>query len=383
MRSRKAVLACALLGVAPRSVIPAQAAAEAAWKVTGSYYNLYTRSRTVLPPVQGFVLDLNRLRLELEGKPITRLSVEMQYDNELLVGNYLKTTQFAATDSRVETSFDWQREYAVKPELIARHGLYRAILTWSGKSTDVAVGRQRIPLGTGFFWSPMDLLNPIDPTRLDRDYRVGADAVLVEEKLGALGRISGMYAPPTGRMKSVGAAYLHGNIRGSDYSLLVGRFRGAEALGANVNSSVGGLGLRGELTLTRPDSGVRYGRVLVAADYGFENTVNVTGEVYYNGRGASDPARYSVSELLAGRELSLARWYGGVATTYQLTPLVKLAGYIVLNADDGSAVLWPRVEWSAGTNLDLAAGIQRFSGGRGSEYGRLTNLIHVEVKAFF
>ena len=382
MRWPSAVLSGVMCGVGACGA-GSQAPTDAAWKVTGSYYNLYTRSRTTLPPTQRFVLDFNRLRLELEGKPVTSIAVHVQYDNELLLGNYLKTTQFALTDDRGETSFDWQRAYAVRPELIARHGLYRATLTWSGKTTDVTVGRQRIALGTGFFWSPMDLLNPIDPTRLDRNYRVGADAVLVDEKLGALGRISGMYAPSTTRMKSVGAAYLHGNLRGSDFSLLAGRFRGVDALGANVSSSVGGLGVRGELTLTRPDSGVRYGRVVVAADYGFANSVNVTAELYYNGRGRSDPSRYDISELLAGRELNLARWYAGAATTYQVGPLVKVAGYVVVNTDDGSVVLWPRVEWSARTNLDLTAGIQRFAGGKRSEYGRLNTLVHLEVKAFF
>lgn len=354
-----------------------------AWKLSGSYLNLYTQSRTVVPPVRRFALDLNRLRLRLEGKPVESIAIDVQYDNEVLVGNYLKTAQYALTRSRVETSFDLQREYMTRDELVARHQLYRALVTWSGKSTDVKVGRQRIALGTGFFWSPMDLLNPIDPTRLERDYRVGADAVLVEQKLGALGRVSGMYVPSTDRLKSVGAGYVHGNVRGTDYSVLIGSFRGDDALGVNFSSSVSGLGLRGEFTATRPDSGARYARAVLGADYGFANSLSVTVEAYYNGRGASDPARYDLNALLAGRALNLGRWYGGVLISYEVTPLVKVGAYGVWNAGDDSLVLWPRLEWSAKSNVDLIAGFQQFTGNSRSEYGRLSNLVHFEARWFF
>ena len=138
-----------------------------------------------------------------------------------------------------------------------------------GASTDVKVGRQRVALGTGQFWSPLDLLNPIDPTRLERDYRSGVDAVLVEQKLGALARVDGVYAPATGSVKSVAAGYLHGNARGTDYSVLVGSFRGDDAVGADFSTSRGGVGIRGEATLTRPTLGSRYARALLGADYGF------------------------------------------------------------------------------------------------------------------
>lgn len=356
---------------------------DSTWKVSGYVLSLYTRSTTIVPPRQDFALDLTRLRLKIEGKPTRRLGVEVQYDNEVLLGSYLKTAQYNLTKDRAETTFDLQRDYATRGEVVARHGLYRAMVTWSGTSTDVKVGRQRIPLGTGFFWSPMDLLNPIDPTRLERDYRAGADAVLVEEKLGAVGRVSGMFTPANERSRSVAAGYLHGNLRGTDYSVLAGRFRGDDVLGADFSTARGGLGIRSEATLTRASGGARFGRGLLGADYGFANSVNVTAEAYYNGRGAANPARYDFASVLAGRALNVARFYGAVAVSYELTPLVKVGGYGVVNFDDGSSLLWPRIEWSARANLDIVGGVQRFGGGRETEYGRASNLLHGEVRWFF
>ena len=376
-------LACAAVSLLAGESVRAQAARDSAWRITGSYLNLLTRSRTVVPPAESYALDLNRLRLRLEATAAGSIGLDVQYDSELLLGDYLATPQYALTRGMVTTSLDLEREYLVRRELVARHGLYRAVMTWSPASTDVKVGRQRIPLGTGFFWSPMDLLNPIDPTRVEREYRTGADAVVVEQKLGALGRLTGIYVPHTSRLAAVGAAYAHGNLRGADYSVLAGDFRGDAVLGADISTSRGGLGLRGEATTTRSAAGQRYARVLVGADYGFTNTVRLTGEAYHNGRGATDPARYDVAGVLSGRVLSVARWYAGGSASYEVTPLVKVGAYGVVNASDGSTVLWPRLEWSVRPNLDLAGGVQLFAGARRSEYGRLDALLHSEARWYF
>lgn len=369
---------------ASRAGVAQSADVPAPWRFSGSYLNLYSRSRTVIPPTQRFALDLNRFRLKLEGEPIKGLRVELQEDQELLTGSYLGTPQYALIKDRPSTtSFDLDHDYVANDHVIARHRLYRATLLWSVASTDVKIGRQRVALGTGQFWSPLDLLNPIDPTRLERDYRAGVDAVLVERKLGALARVEGVYAPATASVKSVAAGYVHGNARGTDYSLLLGRFRGDDAIGGDLSSARGGLGIRGEATLTRPMTGSRYARVLLGADYGFVNTLNVTAEVYYNGQGASAPARYDYAALFSGRAINLARRYGAVAASYDLTPLVKITGFGVLNADDRSGVIWPRFQYSAAADFDVAAGLQRFFGSPMSEYGRLSNVLHAEARWFF
>ena len=362
----------------------ARAAAPPPWKLSGSYLNLYSRSRTVVPTAQDFTLDLNRLRLRLEGEPVRHVALDVQSDAEVLVGSYLRTPQYALFNDRAPTtSLDLDHDVVTRGDLVARHRIYRATVSWSGLTADVRVGRQRVALGTGQFWSPLDLLNPIDPTRLERDYRTGVDAVTIEQKLGAVARLDGVYAPATSRTRSTVAGYAHGNLRGADYSVLAGKFRGDRAIGADFAGSRGGLGIRGEMTATRPMTGPRYARALLGADYGFANTLSVTAELYFNGQGASDPARYDLTALVAGRTLNVARRYAATAVSYQVTPLLKAAAYAVLNADDRSGVLWPRLEYSATDNLAIAAGLQRFSGGSRTEYGRFSNLLHAEVRWFF
>ena len=384
MRARRLGVTWMAVMVTALRVAGAQGSERPAWALTGTLYNLYSDSRTVIPPAQEFNVDLTRVRLKQAGQPMAHLGLDVQYDNELLLGNYLSTAQYALLSRRpAVTSFDLSHEYVARGNIVARHQLYRATLAWTGSVTDVRVGRQRVALGTGQFWSPLDLLNPLDPTRLERDYRTGVDAVVVERKLGAVSRVQGMFAPGTMRVRATAGAYLHGNVRGADFSVLAGRFRGDDAIGVDFSSARGGLGLRGEATVTRPSVGARYARALVGADYGFANTLNLTAELYVNGQGASDRARYDYAALTSGRTLNLGRHYGAVAASYQVTPLVKTALYGVANVGDRSGVLWPRIEYSASSNLDLVLGLQRFHGSETSEYGRLSNLLHGELRWFF
>ena len=373
--------ACALLWL-----VPLRAASQdtQAWKLSGYYLNLLTRSTTVFPERERYVLDLNRLRLRLDGKPFSAVSLQVQYDNEALLVSYLSTGQFALNKDRVpDASLDLERSYVDRSSMLIRHRVYRATMTWSGKDTDLIIGRQRIAWGTGRFWSPLDVLNPFDAARIEREERPGVDALLVDRKLGPLGKLDGVFAPATDRAPAAIAAYIHGNARGTDYSVLVGKLRNERLVGADLSGRVGGLGIRAEATGSRPDTGRRFIRVLLGADYGFANTLTVTGELYFNGQGSADRTRYDFANLFEGRIRSLARRYGAVAASYEVTPLLEVFFYGILNGDDRSRVLWPGLEYSATSDLAITAGIQSFSGAAGSEYGRFQDVVHLQAKWFF
>lgn len=357
---------------------------EPSWRLSGYVLNLLTRSTTVFPAGDRYVLDLNRLRLKVAGRPLDAARIDLQYDNEVLLGSYVHTRQFALSANRVSpTSLDLERTYATGPNVAGRHRLYRATLTWSGGENNITVGRQRIAWGSGRFWSPLDILNPFDAARVEREEREGIDAVLLDRDIGALGNVSGVVAPRTAGSRAVLAGYVHWNANGTDYSALVGTVRGEDVIGADFSGQIGGLGIRGEATSTQPDSGRRFMRLLLGADYGFANTLTVTGEVYFNGQGSSRRTSYDFTGLFEGRIRNVARRYGAIALSYEITQLVRLLAYGLVNLDDGSRLVWPGVEYSLVRNVDLAAGMQSFSGSLGSEYGRLPDVLHFQGKWFF
>ncbi|WP_136415812.1 hypothetical protein [Herbaspirillum sp. ST 5-3] len=353
-------------------------------KLSGYYKNLLQNSVTIVPTEQAYTLDLNRLRLELKGQIHPALSVDVQYDNEILLGSYLRSAQFGLQKDLRPAQY-WQAEsnYIDSPDVYGRHRLYRAFATLAVDDTDVRVGRQRIAWGTGRFWSPLDILNPISPIQLEREERPGADAILIEHKLGEVSRVSAVYAAQRPGASGSGALYWHANRTGVDFSIVAGRFRGDRLLGADFATQIGNAGLRGELTVTSPSGARHYRRALVGVDYAFANTLTISGEIYYNGAGASDPSAYDFESLLAGRIQNVGQRYAGVFASYEITPLLKTTNYFVANLHDGSRYFAPGLTYSLRTNIDWTIGVQRFSGSASSEYGHFNNVYYSQLQWFF
>jgi hypothetical protein len=248
---------------------------------------------------------------------------------------------------------------------------------------DVKLGRQRIAWGTGRFWSPLDILNPVDPVALEREERPGVDAALVEAKLGPLARLSAVYAPAPDRGSPSRALQWHGNAAGVDASLVIGRLLGTELVGVDLASQIGAAGVRAEAARLRSPAGPSLARVLLGVDYAFPNGLTLAGELYYNGGGARDPRAYDLAGQRAGRVTSLATRYSGLYAAYEITPLLKWVTYAVLNADDRSRAVDTRLVWSWRDDLELTLGAQRFAGSPASEYGRLSDGAFAALKWFF
>ena len=351
---------------------------------SGYYKNLLIKSDTVFPGKEPYTLDLNRLRLELKGKVSEAIALDIQYDNEVLLGSYLHTAQFQMQKDQMPDQY-WkgQANYAETNSYYGQHRLYRGSITASSGETDVRIGRQRIAWGTGRFWSPLDILNPFSPIQLEREERVGVDAVLVEHKLGPLSRVSAVYAPQHNRSDSSTALQWHGNAAGVDYSVVGGRFRGERVVGLDVASQIGDAGIRAELTSAQRDAAPDYSRAVAGLDYAFPNTLTLSGEFYYNGAGASDTQTYDFASLFAGRIQNLARRYVGAYAGYEITPLIKWNNYLVTNLFDHSRYFLTSLIYSIKTNLDWAVGVQFFRGGNGSEYGRFNDVYFTQLQWFF
>ncbi|MBI3284628.1 MAG: hypothetical protein HYZ65_07220 [Burkholderiales bacterium] len=349
---------------------------------SGYYKNLFLQSETVTGTVQPYVLDLNRLRLKLQATLTAAVSLEVQYDNEILFGNYLRTAQFQL-QKQVRPLQYWQSEsnYLTRETLEGRQRWYRASIAVTHGDTDLKLGRQRIAWGTGRFWSPLDIINPIAPTQLERDERPGADAVLLERKFGPLARLSLVVAPLRAPGHASTALQYHDNYKAADYSIVFGELQQDRMLGIDIATQLGRAGLRGELTYTRPKLGPGYRRSLIGIDYAFANSLTLTAEYYYNGRGAADAAAYD--GLFGGRILSLARNYAGFYAGYEITALLKWNNYAIVNLDDRSRYLSTDIVYSLRENLDWRLGLQSSGGRGGSEYGKLPPAYHTQLQWYF
>jgi len=350
---------------------------------SGHYKNMAVVSTTAVDPPERYTLDMNRLRLEWKGQLRPHLGIEVQYDNEVLAGNYVRTREFQLLARQpLLTYWDLQSDHARRGEVVARHRLRRGAVTLSEGATDIRLGRQRVAWGTGRFWSPMDLLNPVSPTALEPGEREGVDAILVEHKRSAVSRVSFIYAPVRGGGDNVLGQW-HGNAAEIDYSVTAGRVREGTVLGVDLAGQWRGAGLRAEWSLTRQSAGGMPLRMLLGWDYAFANTLTLSAELYYDGSGASDPAHYDIAALLAGRRQSLGKRYAGLYGRYEITPLLKWENWLARNLDDRSWYFSPRLTYSLRENIDLAIGAQLHGGGPSSEFGRRKNLWFAYAQWFF
>ncbi len=372
------------LGWAPTALCADTPDAGESPEFSGYYKNLLIRSRTLTDEHTRYALDVNRLRLEKQGQLTDDLSFDIQYDNEVLFGSYLGTGQFQEQKSLPTGQYwDLENTYHDSAGSFGRQRIYRGYLTWSSGATDVRLGRQRIAWGSGKFWSPLDVLNPLDPTALEREERTGLDSLLLERRLSAVSRISAVYAPQRVHGDDALAVQWHGNRAGIDFSLMAMRFMRARVVGAELTGQAGGAGLRAEFTRALPESAPAYTRVVLGVDYAFENTLALTGELYYNGAGARDRQHYDFASLFAGRIQSVALHYAGVHAAYDITPLFKLNTHLVANLDDGSRFIAPSATYSWKTNLDLTLGIQYAGGSGGSEFERFRKVFYVQLQHYF
>lgn len=360
--------------------------AHAQLELSGYYKNLFVNSRTlaIIAPQQPYNLDLNRLRLELKGNLAEETAFNVQYDNEVLLGNYLETDQFLVQkELSSDTYFDLNRTYADNTSVYARHGFYRAYLDTRVADVDIRIGRQRIAWGSALFWSPVDIINPFNPTQIEREERTGVDAVVADWDYNDLSRLSLVYAAHKSPVRNTTALRWRTNIARYDLGLTAGRFRDDTMVGIDFAGQLGPVGLRGEWTRSSSPVDGQYQRAVIGADYSFPNTLLFMVELYYNGQGKSDSSDYDFSRLLSGKIQSLARRYVGALVSYDISPLWKLENYYIRNLDDSSEFLYLRLVVSATDNIELAAGTQLFSGKNGSEYGTFKDNVTMQIQWFF
>tara|TARA_B100001105_G_scaffold240816_1_gene219710 strand:+ start:1550 stop:2707 length:1158 start_codon:yes stop_codon:yes gene_type:complete len=351
-------------------------------ELTGSLKSVFLRSRASTG--EDYALSLNRLRVEAKGDLAPGLALDLQYDNEVLLGSYLDTAEFRALKDTAQPQY-WRADanYVERGDVYGRHRLYRAAVTLTRGNVDLKLGHQRIAWGTGRFWSPLDILNPVNPLALEREERVGVDAALLEAKLGPLSRASLVVAPAPDRSSTSRGVQWHGNAGGVDASLVAGRLLGLDVVGMDLASQIGDAGIRGEAARLRPPGGSAFNRLMVGADYAFANGLTLSVELYYNGAGSRDSAGYDRAGLRSGGAAMLATRYAGLYASYEFTPLLKWVSYAVRNGDDRSRAIDSRLVWSVAPSTDLAVGVQRYDGTRGSEFVAVPDAFQLQLQWFF
>ena len=320
----------------------------------------------------------NRLRLKLSINANQWLAIHAAYDfspriqDPLLFQESIFFSSIVPRNYRI-ADFDSRIYPAVGAEVNSFalfHNLDRLNVTIKTTFGDLIVGRQAIAWGSARTINPTDVVAPFAFNELDTEERRGVDAVRLRIPLGRMDELDLGFISGHELDMRQGAFFLRGKVYvwNTDISVLLLGFGDDLLLGFDLARSIGGAGywleaayvIAGVLRNQEEEIGQNYLRFSTGFDYSFSGSVYAFLEYHFNGAGRGEPGDYdqlfTTNAYQYGSVYFMARHYiiGGV--TCQITPLIPFTGSVIVNADDGSLVLAPQVEYNLAENIYISAG---------------------------
>jgi hypothetical protein len=333
-----------------------------------------------------------RLNLDVDNGPWTFNAAwqlfalygdRVEYTRGIQQGSGLFINRLPEDDRRL---FDLTSVITDDNKFAALHRLDRLWLGYANDKTVLRVGRQVISWGNGLFFSPMDIVNPFDPTMIDTEYKAGDDMLYAQflrdsgddVQAAAVFRRNPMNGDVESDEGTVSIKY-HGVSRHAEYDLLAAVNHGDATLGIGGNRNIGGAVVRGDVVVA--DARSTTVQLVTNLSYSWIwGSRNVSGalEYYFNGFGQKD-GRYDsqslaanpdlLERLLRGELFTIGRHYLAGSLMIEMTPLWLLTPNIFLNVEDGSALVQLVTQNDLKENLVFLGSLNVPIGPRGSEYG--------------
>jgi hypothetical protein len=266
------------------------------------------------------------------------------------------------------------------------HRLDRLSATYTNDRITVRAGRQALTWGNGLVFNPMDLLNPFAPSDVIRDYKAGDDMLVLQGDYGPFSDLQLVYVPRrnpgTGNVSN-SASSVAGKAQWtaleSDWNLLFSSHYEDTVLGIGMVRYIKDAAWRTDLTYTAMDGDISdgYFSAVTNLDYswvwGGYNFYGL-GEVYYNGLGKTDPMDALrdgdlQTRITRGDLFTLGRWYATGQIQFEAHPLVNIFLSTIVNLNDPSMLLQPRITWDVLSSTRILAGLDIPVGAGGTEYG--------------
>ena len=298
------------------------------------------------------------------------------------------TSYFSGPPSDDRRLFSLTHVITEKDDRVAYHRLDRLSATYTGDRVMVRAGRQALTWGNGLVFNPADRLNPFAPADVIRDYKIGDDMVLVQGAWDLFSDLQLVYVPrrdpDTGKVRwdeSSLAGKVAWSAAGADWNLMAARHFKDNVFGVGMVRYVGDAAWRTDVTWTAVDGdfGDGYVSAVTNLDYSWvwagHNWYGLA-EVYFSGLGRHDPMDAMtdpdlLQRLERGDLFTLGRWYGAAQVQFEAHPLVNFFLSTIVNLDDPSMLVQPRIVWDVLASTRIMAGVDLPVGSAGTEYGGL------------
>ena len=352
-------------------------------EVSGQYKNLLFQTKDTLGQQQ--LTDLNRLRLTGKGG-FGRFTWEMSYDHELLYGGMVRDPQYQLYAQLPDRTYVDASAYIQRDRSLDwKHTLYRGWLQYEYEDVAVVVGRQRVAWGSGRIWHPTDRFNPVSPTALEMDQKLGVDAVNFVWRYSGFGSAQLIVAPGNSahNISRKVAGRWQDTFGEFDVAVMGGQFGDEKIVGLDLTGNLGDGG--GRVEVIRSASGVAGAYTQLSAGYDYTVTSDLFAdglylaiEYFYNGAAPDLP------DPLANRLQSVSPSLWGAQIGYDLTSLWRADFLMLADFSHRSLFYLPRVSWSMTENIDLSIFAQLIDRGDGmGEFSGSNNLYAMQMEWYF
>jgi len=345
----------------------------------GYYKNLALISKT--GDNDRYFLDLNRFRLDLSESWKETFVLKIIYDQEGLLGSFLRTNEFQRIKSfEKHDLLDLDGELVDRKDFYWHHYLYRAYLRFQSEKFNFSMGRQRIAWGTGKFWNPTDIFNPFNPIQVERDERMGVDSIDAEFFIKPMTAINLVYAPQDSSSRSKGALKFKTTYKDWDFSLLGGKSLKDKVVGGDFATTIFDGGFRGETIYYFAHPRKNYLQFILNYDYTFKNSFYFLVEYLYN----SGPlSKSEFLQLIDRGNSTLTKHLIGLNLGYDITPLFRGDLYFIYGPERNGVFIHPKLRYSLKQNIEVVGGMQWFSQRKGSEFELDQNLYFILIQYYF
>jgi len=356
-------------------------------KLSGYYKNLFTTSKTLADKKKQGISHLQRLRITGDYALTKEFSFHISYDNEILLHNLYDSPDFDLVRERDQRKLAWiDLDETIIDEryFYWKQSIYRLYAEYYTPKLRCIVGKQGVDWSRTRFYHPFDLFNPISPLDIEKEEKIGVDAINIDYYPEPFLMFNFIYAPYRNPERQGLGIRFGSKIADYDFFILAADVKKDKFIGASFDGYIKEAGFRGEYTYIWEDDGDNFLRGAVELDYSFTRKLYGIVEYFYNG-GAKlmEIPRFLGSYDFSRRAFSVTKHIIGAGLEYEISGITKLNNYVFYDAEKNSFFNNPEFKWNIKPNFDLTFGAQVFQGDSNSEYGNYRNVYYAEMKMFF
>ena len=299
----------------------------------------------------------------IENTNIIKYS-KIQTNNYNRARAYLTFQDKEYENSIVKITIDNENFYNYKTNSSDNNSsIYRAYYKYSGDKHLLSMGLQRVPLGVGSIWNPIDIFNPIDSTSIEPNYRDGVESIRYEYAINSLSNLDIAFAKDKSSFK------IKSYIDIADFALIV-------LNDDKLNQTIFGYEIQGDLFDTGielkseggyfkdKDLNKNFISYIIGVQYGFENSIIFTSEYFTN-------TKTNLRNI-------------GVTLSYTPSSVLNISLLTISNIKDTSFLIAPTLDYSLADDITLSYSyFKYYSKDNISQFSNLNNTHFLNLKISF